>query len=147
MALKKRGKWRFGDNQADIRTEIIRYSKKEYLAHHFADCVCKQCGGKSFELLIDDNTGVAARMCLGCEADLHPIGDSAEYLDEADEEECVCPCGQEAFEITVGVSLYADSDDVRWIYIGCRCISCGLTAVYGDWKNEYNGFQELLAMV
>ena len=38
MALKKRGKYRYGDSQADIRAEVLRYSKTNaYLAHHFAD--------------------------------------------------------------------------------------------------------------
>ena len=45
----------------------------------------------------------------------HPIGDSSEYLKDAELEECACPCGSEEFEITVGVSLYEDSNDVRWM--------------------------------
>ena len=147
MALRKRGKWRYGDGQADIRGEVIRYSQQNgYPAEHFADAVCG-CGGRVFGLLLDDAVGVASRVCVACDADAHPIGDSADFMDEADEEECVCPCGEEAFEITVGVSLYADSEDVRWLYVGCRCPACGLTAVYGDWKNEFNGYRELLARV
>jgi hypothetical protein len=147
MALRKRGKWRYGDSQADIRAEIVRYSKENvYLAEHFADAVCV-CGGRVFGLLVDDTAGVASRVCIACDAEAHPIGDSTEFMDEAEEEECACPCGQEAFEITVGVSLYADSEDVRWLYLGCRCPACGLTAVYGDWKNEFNGYRELLARV
>lgn len=147
MALRKRGKWRYGDSQADIRAEIIRYSKSNgYLAEHFADAVCV-CGGRVFGLLLDDTAGVASRVCIACDAEAHPIGDSAEYMDEADEEECACPCGEEAFEITIGVSLYADSEDVRWLYVGCRCPKCGLTAVYGDWKNEFNGYRKLLDQV
>lgn len=147
MALSKRGKWRFGDSQADIRAEILRYSKRVgYPADHFADAVCG-CGGRVFSLYVDDTRGVASRVCVSCDSEAHPIGDSAEYMDEAEEEECACPCGKEAFEITVGVSLYDDSEDVRWLYIGCRCTDCGLTAVYGDWKNEYIGYRELLARV
>jgi hypothetical protein len=147
VALQKRGKWRYGDNQADIRAEIIRYSKKTgYLAHHFADAVC-QCGGKLFFLYMDDTAGVASRQCIACDAEAHPIGNSADFMDESEEDECVCPCGQQTFEITIGVSLYDDSEDVRWLYVGCRCTACGLTAVYGDWKNEFNGYRELLARV
>ena len=52
-----------------------------------------------------------------------------------------------AFEITVGVALYADSEDVRWLYIGCRCPECNLSGCYGDWKNEFIGFRDLLARV
>lgn len=145
MALRKRGKWRYGDSQDDIRAEIVRYSKEVgYLAEHFADAIC-QCGGKVFALNLDDTAGVACRQCVTCDAEAHPIGDSAEFMDESEEEECACPCGQEVFEITVGVSVYEDSEDVRWLYIGCRCPGCGLTAVYGDWKNEFNGYRELLA--
>jgi hypothetical protein len=146
MALKKRGKYRYGDSQADIREELLRYSKSNgYLAHHFADAICK-CGGKLFRLSLDDTEGAAVRMCNSCATE-HPIGDSAEYLEEAELQECACPCGGEDFEVAVGLSLYEDSEDVRWLYLGCRCPRCGLTAVYGDWKNECNGYQELLARV
>ena len=146
MALKKRGKYSYGDSQADIRAEVLRYGKKNaYHAHHFADCLCA-CGGKRFRLSLDDTEGAAVRTCVGCNSE-HPIGDSDEYLEDADLEECACPCGGEEFEITVGVSLYESSEDVRWLYVGCRCPACGLTAVYGDWKNEFNGYRDLLARV
>lgn len=146
MPLKKRGKYRYGDSQADIRAEVLRYSQTNgYLAHHFADATCK-CGTNVFRLTLDDDQGAAVRICVGCMVE-HPIGDSDEYLEDADLEECACPCSGEEFEITVGVSLYEDSQDVRWLYLGCRCPKCGLTAVYGDWKNEFVGYQELLARV
>jgi hypothetical protein len=128
----------------DVRKEITRYAKKNgYPAEHFGEAVCK-CGGRTFQLQLDDNAGAAVRKCAKCKKK-HPIGDSAEYLDEAELDECECPCGKDLFEITAGVALYADSEDVRWIYLGCRCPACGLAAVYGDWKNEYEGFRELLA--
>jgi hypothetical protein len=146
MVLKKRGKYRYGDSQADIRDELLRYSKKNgYFAHHFADAVCK-CGEKLFGLALDDDQGAAVWVCVACKTE-HPIGDSDEYLEEAELGECACPCGGETFEITIGVSLYEDSEDVRWLYLGCRCPKCGLAAVYSDWKNEFNGYQKLLARV
>lgn len=146
MSLKKRGKHQYGDSQEDIRAEILRYSLKNgYVAQHFADAVCK-CGGRRFRVLLDDNEGAACRTCESCQLE-HPIGDSDEYLEEADLGECGCPCGNETFEVTVGVSLYDESEDVRWLYLGFRCPTCGLTAVYGDWKNEFNGYRELLARV
>lgn len=147
MAHRKRGKWWYGDTQADIRAEIDRYSRKNgYPAEHFADAGCS-CGGRVFALRLDDAAGVASRTCVACDAAPHPIGDSGDYADEAEEQECACPCGGEAFEITVGVALYAGSEDVRWLYLGCRCPACGVTAVHGDWKNEFGGYRELLARV
>ena len=146
MALRKRGKYRYGDGQADIRDEVLRYSRGvKYPAHHYADAVCK-CGGRLFRLLLDDTQGAAVRACVACKNE-HPVGDSDEYLEDTELNECACPCGNEAFEITVGVSLYRNSEDVRWLYVGCRCPECGLTAVYGDWKNEFPGYRDLLARV
>jgi hypothetical protein len=146
MALKKRGKYSYGESQADIREELVRYSKANtYAVQHFADATC-DCGGKTFRLKLDDTEGAAVRECATCSKE-HPIGDSDEYLEDAELEECACPCEKEVFEISVGVSLYADSEDVRWIYIGCRCVSCGLVAVYGDWKNEFIGYRALLERI
>lgn len=146
MALVKRGDHEYGESQADIRTEIIRFSELNgYVAEHFADAVCV-CNGRAFGLLLDDAEGAAVRVCNRCDRE-HPIGDSAEYLDEAELGECECPCGKQSFQITVGVALYADSEDVKWLYLGLRCVKCGLTAVYGDWKNEFEDFRKLLANV
>src|SRR5437868_7896409 len=102
MALQKRGEWWYSDSQADIRDEILRYSQSvTYLAHHYANAVCT-CGGKVFSLLLDCTQGAAVRVCAGCKAE-QPIGDSDEYLEEAELEEAACACGEDKFEITVGV--------------------------------------------
>jgi hypothetical protein len=146
MALTQRGNYRYGATHADVHTEILEYSKANvYEAQHFADAVCKCCC-KVFGLGLDDQAGVAIRICAACKTE-HPIGDSADFMERADPGMCACPCGNEEFEISVGVSLYEDSEDVKWLYVGCRCPKCGLTAVYGDWKNEYLDYKELLARV
>lgn len=146
MALKKKGKYSYGDCQADIPEEMNNYSQfTGYPIAHFADAVCL-CGERTFQILLDDESGVAMRTCRACGIQ-HAIGDSAEYLDDATLEECECPCGGTVFEATAGVSLYEGSDDVKWFYLGLRCAQCGLTACYGDWKNEYMGYQELLQKV
>jgi hypothetical protein len=144
--LTKRGNSYYGNGQSDIPEEIRRYSELNgYSAIHFADARCK-CGHNTFRLSVDDVEGAATRKCASCSAE-QAIGDSAEYLEEADLGECACPCGGEELEVTAGVSIYDGSDDVRWLYLGCRCPKCHLTAVYADWKNEFHGYRELLAMV
>lgn len=146
MALRKRGRWWYGDSQADIRGELTRLGKlNEYVPAQFADARCK-CGSGTFRLRIDDEQGAAIRVCAKCGAE-HAMGDSDEYLEDAELQEAQCVCGGEVFEITVGVSLYDDSDDVRWLYVGCRCPACGLTGCYGDWKNEFNDYRKLLGRV
>ncbi len=148
MLSKRDGNW-YGENHADIRDELLRYSKNaqrtSYHAQHFADVKCL-CGSSTFELALDDAEGVAIRTCTVCSEE-HPMGDSDEFLEDATLEECQCPCGNEEFEISCGVSLYDDSNSVKWFYIGCRCVVCGLTACYGDWKNEFEGFQQFLDRV
>lgn len=146
MALTKRGKWHYGESAADLRTLLIQVGKANgYEAHHFAEPVCS-CGSTVFKLFLDDESGCAVRVCAACD-DEHPVGDSADFLDEAELEQAQCPCEQEVFELCVAVSLYEDSDDVRWLYLGCRCPACGVTELYGDWKNEFEGYRELLARV
>jgi hypothetical protein len=138
----------YADAQADIRDELHHYSdhgEGSYFPQHFADAVCA-CGGREFLLLVDDSAGAAVRVCGVCGRD-HAIGDSADYLDEAELDDQECLCGSPLFEITVGVSLYRGSQDVRWLYLGCRCPACGLAGCYGDWKNEYEGYRALLARV
>lgn len=105
-----------------------------------------ECGSRLFQLKLDEDSGVAVRICAACNTE-HAMGDSAAYLDEAEPLERECACENSALEVTVGVSLYADSEDVRWLYVGARCPKCKLTGVYGDWKNEFNGYQKLLANV
>lgn len=145
MALRKVKGSFYGDSQLDIREVLINYSKNGYPTTHFRDAVCR-CGGKRFRLMADDLQGAAVRICKEC-GDKHSIGDSEGYLEAAELEECECPCGSGFFEVTAGVALYQDSEDVRWFFLGCRCPECGLTACYGDWKNEYPGYQDLLDRV
>ena len=145
MTLKKRGINYFGDTQNDILEALQLYSQDGYFAEHFQSAFCS-CGSNLFSLLVDENEGVAIRVCNSCKNE-HPIGDSKEYMEEAELEECECPCGYSVFEITVGVSLYKNSNDVKWVYIGCRCPNCGLTACYADWKNEYENFKEFLKLI
>ncbi len=146
MTLTRRGETSYGTEQADIAAEITRYSKKAgYPAEHFAQAACA-CGGTTFFLTLDETEGAAVRKCTSCGFE-HPIGDSDEFLEGAELEECACSCSAGVLEITVGVSLYEESEDVRWLYLGCRCPACGLTGVYGDWKNEFNGFRALLGKV
>jgi hypothetical protein len=146
MTLRKHGDHRYGDSHADIREELLRYSHLNgYPADHFTDVACP-CSGQVFRLALDDTEGAAVRTCSACNSE-HPIGDSDEYLAEATLETCTCPCGGEEFEIAAGISLYEGSSDVKWLYIGCRCPKCGLTAVYGDWKNEFSGYREFLGQI
>ena len=146
MALRRENGQSFRGIQFDIREELIRYSTENvYIAVKFADSVCS-CSHRVFTLQMDDSTGAAAHICGKCRTD-HGIGDSDEYYDKAEPWLCECLCKSELLEVTIGVALYADSEDVRWFYIGARCPAYRLNGCYGDWKMQWNGYQTLLANV
>ncbi|MDH6593975.1 hypothetical protein M2165_003864 [Variovorax sp. TBS-050B] len=146
MPLRKKGRYRYGDGPEDIRTEVERYSKSNaYPATRFAASACA-CGHHVFSLESDEEAGAARRICTAC-GHVHLMGDSADYADEAEFGAHSCVCGEEAFELLSGVALYADSNDVRWLYIGCRCTQCSLVGVFADWKSESGDADAFLAAV
>lgn len=151
MTLVRRGEYSYGENHADIRSELGRYSDRNaYPVDDFTDVKC-ECGNDRFHFLTDENAGVAIRRCSKCGVE-HLMGDSAHFVDEAEPSQHECICEADVFRITAGVHRYRNQDDslsndVRWLYLGCRCPSCGLVGCYADWKNEYNGYAELLAMM
>ena len=143
MALRKRGKYWYGDSHADIRGELIRYGKlDDEVPTQFKDVHCK-CGSTTFRLQMDEEQGAAIRACTSC-GTAHAIGDSDEYLGEANLEPRECICGGDVFEITIGISLYEGSNDARWLYVGCRCPACGALGNYGDWTSEFPDYTKLL---
>lgn len=143
MALTQRDDYEYGDSQADIRTSLEAYSQElGATAHYYVDVVCS-CGCREFQLLLDEAQGVAIRLCEQCDTE-HLMGDSEEHMEEAMPEETDCICGGFVFEITVGVTVLKKRPDARWVYIGCRCIECGVTGCYADWQREIQGYQELL---
>ncbi|MEZ6040119.1 MAG: hypothetical protein R3C20_06415 [Planctomycetaceae bacterium] len=149
MTLVKRGDYWYGDNHADIRSELERYSDRNaYPVDDFTDIRC-DCGNDTFHFLTDENAGVAIRRCSNCGCE-HLMGDSADFVDEAEPSQHECICEGDVFQITAGIHRYRNQDDslshdVRWLYLGCHCPTCGLVGCYADWKNEYNGYTELLA--
>lgn len=149
MTLRTEGEFAHGDNHQDLRSELSRFSEgNEYPIDSFADVRC-DCGCDEFRLLTDEAAGVAIRHCTGCDQD-YLMGDSAEYLEDAELGQHECLCDADVFQITAGVHRYREQDgtlsnDVRWLYIGCRCVACGMLGCYADWKSEFTGYEDLLA--
>lgn len=71
------------------------------------------------------------------------IADSADYWDDAEPDEIVCPYGGQAFELAIGFALRADGE-VRWISVGSRCIQDGTLGICADWKIDYAPTAHLL---
>src|ERR1043165_4538892 len=84
-----------------LRAVVHEYAAKNaYEVSHVVEPSCGGCNGRRFHVLIDDYAGAATRRCSACNS-THPIGDSGDFLDDAELEECACPCGSEEFTIAV----------------------------------------------
>ena len=143
MALVKKRKYWYGDSREDLLEEVRRYSTgNTYVATRFASPKCG-CGGVTFKLASDEEQGAAKRTCSACGAE-HLMGDSKDYADEAEFENHLCICDGEEFELAPGVALYTESNDVRWFYVGCRCIRCNLVGVFVDYKCEAGDADDFL---
>ncbi len=129
----------------ELEDAIAAYSGKSYAAQRFAHAACS-CHNETFRVYFDEREGCAVRVCSRCGLDVF-IADSQDYLEDAEFLRAECTCGSDAFQLSVGVALYRNSEDVRWLYLGLRCTECGLAGVYADWKNEYPNVEELLERV
>lgn len=90
MAKKKKGKYWYGTELADLQSEIKRYSKPEVEASKFSTSQCI-CGSNQFRLASDEDAGAAKRTCVKC-GDEKLMGDSDEYAADANFEEHSCIC-------------------------------------------------------
>ena len=141
--MERRGEW-YAGNDFDDLVEYLRSPQGDYPADRVEQCRCS-CGHTAFQLDVDDEQGCARRTCLSCRAAVL-LADSDDVWDDSDPGAAQCPCGGERFEVGVGFSLQAD-DDIYWITIAARCLSCGVLAVYADWKIDYVPTAHLFAAV
>jgi hypothetical protein len=135
--------WR-GDDVDDLAECVREFAAGRYPVEHVRPLVCAGCGGTTFEVLIDVEEGCAATTCVTCQAQA-AVADSEDYLDDADLEECACPCGGEMFSAVVGFAM-TESGEVRWISLGLRCVADGVLGVYTDWKIDYEPSRHLLTV-
>ena len=134
MTVNTSGKWWVGDQPEDIGNFLRAYASEGYAVTEFRLSKC-QCGSLEFALEADDEEGVARRTCASCSRQ-HFIGDSGEYWDGAVAETWTCvECQSQCANIGVGFSIYDDDPTgVRWLYVGERCVGCGVLGCFAGWK-------------
>ncbi|WP_433216437.1 hypothetical protein [Microtetraspora malaysiensis] len=145
MAIDKSGVlWR-GEDFEDLADLIRDFRAGGYVVDRVIEAVCLGCNGRSFNVLVDDDEGCGQRVCVACKEPSY-IADSADYWEDTDPSECVCPCGGEEFAVAVGFAFCGDGE-VRWVSIGLRCLRDGTLGVYADWKIDYSPTAHLLEIV
>ena len=127
----------------ELRRSIEGFAAGGYQVDRVTPAVCA-CGNDLFLLVFDDEIGVAARVCTGCEAEVG-IPDSEEHFDDVEAvQQAQCSCGNDVFTVATGFAL-DQRDEVRWVSVGLRCTRDGIAGVYVDWKVDYAPTEHLLA--
>jgi hypothetical protein len=145
MAINTSGKWWVGSIPEDLKEYLGAFSSDGYLTHEFRLAKC-QCGSEDFYLWADDGEGTAKRICSSC-GNSHLICDSEEYWEDSTPIEWICiECESKIANVGVGFSLYEDGE-VRWLYVGERCSSCGILGCVTQWKVAYSPSKQLLGLV
>jgi hypothetical protein len=142
MSIDKSVKWWIGTNSSDIKEYLEAYAADGYSVSEFRLAKCT-CGSEVFTLLADDNEGCAKRICASCGQEMF-ICDSGEFWADASPEEWKCiGCGSNNANLGVGFSLY-DDGEIRWLYVGERCSTCGILGCFAGWKVAYSPSKQLL---
>jgi hypothetical protein len=157
MTLERRGKWWHGTEAADIDAFLLQHCMGPPdvdVPHRVVHARCAACGGTVFWLAADESRAINRLCVIGdgerCpEEDVHFICGCGRYYDSDSDEDCVCPCGEEHFEVAVGFghTLVAMEQGasrkngkvmpfVNWIYVAARCVDCGLIGLYSDWHER-----------
>lgn len=145
MAVDKLGQWWVGSQPQDLKEYLEAYSADRYMVHEFRLAQCK-CGSDQFNLRADDDEGCAKRVCPSC-SEARFVCDSEEFYPDPQPEEWKCvECGSNLVNVGVGFSLYEDGE-IRWIYIGERCVSCGILGCAAEWKVAYEPSKQLIDQV
>lgn len=149
MAIQERGENWYGDSAADIRAMFAH--KPGDPVKEVRDVVC-ECGGRAFSFQADDDVQEAVWFCRDCDAQylFHARRIAGHYEGDPDgNTECInCPCttrGGSYFELAVGVTLYDNSADVDWAFIGCRCVACGMLGYLAEWHRIEYPYSEFFA--
>lgn len=94
-------------------------------------------GSSECKLEANDNSGVAPRTCIACGLE-HFVCERQEHWSVAEPETWqVAERSSTSTNRGVGFSLYADSTDIKSLYIGYRCSSGGVLGCFAGSEVGY----------
>jgi hypothetical protein len=138
------GKWWKGSSPEDLDEYLRALSASSYPISEFRLSQCS-CGGVRFVLRVEQDEGIAKRVCESCSAE-NFICDSAEHSRPGQRLKpfkCVT-CKSKVANVGVGFALYEDEKAIQWLYVGNRCADCGVLGSMVDWKVGYEPSLHLL---
>ena len=144
MAIDKTGKYWNGNCGEDIIEYLNGYSESE--VSRAVIVKCSQCEATAFTFKIDNDEGAVEVTCTSCK-NKQLLLDSEEYWEDCEPTKVKCSvCKNSQHNLAIGF-VYRESEEigrsVKWIYIGSRCIKCGVLGSYGDWGINYAPTDEM----
>ena len=129
-----------GTEASDIDEWLRAYTEEETL--DVKPILCSKCGWDELRMVGDQEEGAVQVVCMRCEAKKLLL-DSAEYWKEVSHRTIKCPdCKSKGCNVRVGFAR-RENGQVRWVYIGNRCVQCCLLGSAFDWKIDYEPTDEL----
>jgi hypothetical protein len=128
------GVWR-GTEPEDIKAYLEAITVKGYPSTIFRLSTC-HCGCQSFGLVFDKRCAGAIRTCQNCQESFE-LCDTQEYWENAKPRNYGCErCGNAFCNVGAGFAMRT-TGDVKWVFIGVRCVVCGTFDCVTDWKVGY----------
>ncbi len=133
--VDKSGKYWYGSEAGDVDTFLREYAEDAHL-----DCRavrCGNCGGEALKMRMDRVEGAIQVVCMDC-GTKKILLDCGEIWEDANPRLRKCAACKTGVlhNVRVGFSRRADGN-AQWVYIGSRCIGCGVLASYLDWEIDY----------
>jgi hypothetical protein len=145
ISIDKAEKWWKGTESGDLKEYLSELAAEVSRIDEFRLARCN-CGSSGFRMEADRSEGVAQKTCVSCGVSSF-ICDSHKYWEDAKPKGLTCTCGAKEFNVGVGFSLRKEKQDIRWLYVGARCLHCGILGCFVDWKVNYSPSLQLLDQV
>jgi len=141
MTIDKSREYWYGDCAEDIDEYLIGFVNEDPdnddMIAKTGIATCDNCGSDSFNIEIDIDEGAIEVECVDC-GEKRLLLDSNENWEDCDPAGLECPlCECKAHNVAGGF-VFRDNGDVKWIYIGTRCIECGVLSSPVDWEINYS---------
>lgn len=132
-----------GKDATFIAPFLRRWKKHSYPINHYVSLRCS-CGTDEFAVRADPQEGACETKCVACKRTRF-VADSEQYAGQATMKGVRCECKAQRFQ--VGVGFWRDTKkEVRWIFVGARCVACDLLRAVADWKIDYTPSRHLVQL-
>ena len=123
-----------GESQKDIDEYLNEYTENEI--DKTVSIKCENCGANSFFIKMNDVGNAIEIECKDCNEKWLILNDEKDWGDSRPNTVSCQNCKGNKFNVTLGFVI-RNTDEVKWVYIGTMCESCGELDCPSDWKVDH----------